>query len=49
MKENIIILAGHYKGIDQRIRDHLITPKYQSAIMYSPEVNFLLLSSPMPL
>jgi tRNA (guanine37-N1)-methyltransferase len=22
---NIIILAGHYKGIDQRIRDHLIT------------------------
>ena len=25
MKENIIILCGHYKGIDQRIRDHLIT------------------------
>ena len=25
LKENIIILAGHYKGIDQRIRDHLIT------------------------
>lgn len=23
--ENIIILCGHYKGIDQRIRDHLIT------------------------
>jgi tRNA (guanine37-N1)-methyltransferase len=23
--KNIIILAGHYKGIDQRIRDHLIT------------------------
>jgi tRNA (guanine37-N1)-methyltransferase len=23
--ENILILAGHYKGIDQRIRDHLIT------------------------
>jgi tRNA (guanine37-N1)-methyltransferase len=22
---NIIILAGHYKGVDQRIRDHLIT------------------------
>lgn len=22
---NIIILAGHYKGIDQRIRDHLVT------------------------
>jgi len=23
--DNIIILAGHYKGIDQRIRDHLIS------------------------
>jgi len=25
LKNNIIILAGHYKGIDQRIRDHLVT------------------------
>ncbi|MDD6438018.1 MAG: tRNA (guanosine(37)-N1)-methyltransferase TrmD [Prevotella sp.] len=25
MKRNIIILCGHYKGIDQRVRDHLIT------------------------
>jgi tRNA (guanine37-N1)-methyltransferase len=25
MLNNIIILAGHYKGVDQRIRDHLIT------------------------
>ena len=25
LKNNIIILAGHYKGVDQRIRDHLIT------------------------
>ena len=25
MKGNLIILCGHYKGIDQRIRDHLIT------------------------
>jgi tRNA (guanine37-N1)-methyltransferase len=25
MKENIVILAGHYKGVDQRIRDRLIT------------------------
>jgi tRNA (guanine37-N1)-methyltransferase len=23
--ENIIILAGHYKGVDQRVRDHLVT------------------------
>ena len=25
MKENIIILCGHYKGVDQRVRDHFIT------------------------
>jgi tRNA (guanine37-N1)-methyltransferase len=25
MMENIIILCGHYKGIDYRIREHLIT------------------------
>jgi tRNA (guanine37-N1)-methyltransferase len=25
LKDNIIILAGHYKGIDQRVRDNLIT------------------------
>ncbi|MBK9733329.1 MAG: tRNA (guanosine(37)-N1)-methyltransferase TrmD [Chitinophagaceae bacterium] len=25
LHENLIILCGHYKGIDQRIRDHLIT------------------------
>jgi len=25
VKQNLIILCGHYKGIDQRIRDHLIT------------------------
>lgn len=25
LKENVIILCGHYKGVDQRVRDHLIT------------------------
>ena len=25
LKGNIIILCGHYKGVDQRVRDHLIT------------------------
>ena len=25
LRENIIILCGHYKGIDQRIREHLVT------------------------
>jgi tRNA (guanine37-N1)-methyltransferase len=25
LKNNLLILAGHYKGVDQRIRDHLVT------------------------
>jgi tRNA (guanine37-N1)-methyltransferase len=25
MMNNILILAGHYKGVDQRIREHLVT------------------------
>ena len=25
LQDNLIILCGHYKGIDQRVRDHLIT------------------------
>ena len=25
MKKNLIILCGHYKGVDQRVRDHLVT------------------------
>lgn len=25
LKQNIMILCGHYKGVDQRVRDHFIT------------------------
>lgn len=25
LQKNIVLLCGHYKGIDQRVRDHLIT------------------------
>ena len=25
LNDNILILCGHYKGVDQRVRDHLIT------------------------
>jgi tRNA (guanine37-N1)-methyltransferase len=25
LMKNLIILAGHYKGVDQRIREHLVT------------------------
>ncbi|MFN1835553.1 tRNA (guanosine(37)-N1)-methyltransferase TrmD [Balneola sp. MJW-20] len=28
LKKNIIILCGHYKGVDQRVRDALITSEY---------------------
>lgn len=28
LKKNIIILCGHYKGVDQRVRDELITGEY---------------------
>lgn len=28
LKQNIIILCGHYKGVDQRVRDALITKEY---------------------
>lgn len=28
IKKNIIILCGHYKGVDQRVRDALITKEY---------------------
>lgn len=25
MKENMILLCGHYKGVDERVREHLVT------------------------
>lgn len=28
MKGNLIILCGHYKGVDQRVRDYLVTLEY---------------------
>ena len=28
LNENIIILCGHYKGVDQRVRDQLITKEF---------------------
>lgn len=28
IKKNIIILCGHYKGVDQRVRDQLITKEF---------------------
>ncbi len=27
-RENLLFICGHYKGIDQRIRDHLVTKEY---------------------
>ncbi len=28
MKKNIIILCGHYKGVDERVREHFISKEY---------------------
>ena len=28
LKQNLIILCGHYKGVDQRVREHFITKEY---------------------
>lgn len=28
LKQNILILCGHYKGVDQRVRDELITKEF---------------------
>lgn len=28
LKSNLIILCGHYKGVDQRVRDHLVTMEF---------------------
>ncbi len=28
LKENLLILCGHYKGIDQRVRDYLVTREF---------------------
>ena len=28
LARNLIILCGHYKGVDQRVRDHLITKEF---------------------
>jgi tRNA (guanine37-N1)-methyltransferase len=28
IKQNVIILCGHYKGVDQRVRDELITKEF---------------------
>ncbi len=26
--ENLVFICGHYKGVDQRVRDHLVTDEY---------------------
>ena len=41
--ENLIILCGHYKGVDQRVRDQLITMEISIEIMFFQVVNSLLL------
>ena len=33
LKENIIILCGHYKGVDYRVRDLFITKEISMVIL----------------
>ena len=35
LKENIMILCGHYKGVDERIREHYIQRKFPLVLMCS--------------
>jgi tRNA (guanine37-N1)-methyltransferase len=44
MYENIIILCGHYKGVDQRVRDHFITKVYWRLCIIGGELGALVLS-----
>ena len=44
LQENLIILCGHYKGIDQRIREHLITREISVGTTSSRAVSYQLLS-----
>jgi tRNA (guanine37-N1)-methyltransferase len=38
---NIIILCGHYKGVDQRVRDHFITKVYWRLCLSGGELGAL--------
>ena len=48
LKKNIIILCGHYKGIDYRIREHLITKEISVGDYVLTGVNYQRPSSAMP-
>jgi len=34
LKESLLIICGHYKGIDQRIRDHFVTKEISIGITF---------------
>ena len=40
-RSNLMFLCGHYKGIDERVREHLIKEKYLSEIMFKQVVSLL--------
>ena len=45
--DNLIILCGHYKGIDYRIREHLVTREISSATTCSRAASWPPASSPI--
>lgn len=48
LQKNLIILCGHYKGIDQRIREHLITREISVGDYVLTGANWLPPASPTP-
>ena len=38
--KNVLIICGHYKGIDQRVRDHFVTMKSALGTTFSVGVNW---------
>ena len=42
MQGNLIILCGHYKGIDQRVRDHLITREISEMMEKETDIDILI-------
>ena len=35
LQENIIILCGHYKGVDERVREHFVTKEISIGDLYA--------------
>ena len=48
LKKNLIFLCGHYKGVDERVREHLITREISIGDYVLREESWLRLLLQMP-